>query len=242
LTLTSERGIRDLRPKMQFIFQDPFSSLNPRMTIRNIIGRPLQIYGMANRKEREKRIQELLQQVGLSKDSINKYPHEFSGGQRQRISITRALAARPKFIVADEPTSSLDVSIQAQILNLLTKLREEFQLALLLITHNLAVVSCVSDKVAVMYLGKIVEIGRTEDVFQNPLHPYTKALLSAVPKPKRHTQEKRFHLRGVVPSAINLPSGCRLHPRCPYSTKKCREEEPMLIDRRSGHYVACYLN
>jgi len=241
LSLLRQDRMRKLYQEIQFIFQDPFSSLNPKMTVGQILERPLINSGMKERKKREERIKYLLNRVGLSIKSINKYPHEFSGGQRQRISIVRALVTNPKFVVADEPTSSLDVSIQAQILQLLAELKEELQLTMVLITHNLGVVKYICDRVAIMYLGKIMEIGRTDEIFLNPLHPYTRALLSAIPTgTKRKSSSQRFFLQGVVPSPVDLPTGCRLQSRCPFRTAKCSEIEPELIDVGKRHLVACH--
>jgi oligopeptide/dipeptide ABC transporter ATP-binding protein len=230
-----------LRCQSQIIFQNPYASLNPRKTVRQIVSVPLQNRGVSNIKEREEEIIYLLRRVGLSERHIDSYPHQFSGGQRQRIGIARALAMRPKFIVADEPVSSLDVSIQAQVLNLLEELQEEFGLTYLFIAHDLSVIFYVSDRVAVMYLGKIVEVAQTDELFANPLHPYTQALLAAVPIVDKKYRRKRIILEGTVPSPIDPPSGCRFHPRCFAKKEKiCETEEPPLVVS-NGHRVACHL-
>ncbi len=236
--------LRRMRRDMQMIFQDPYASLNPRMTVGNIIGEPLEVHGLARGKEKQERVQELLEVVGLNPYFINRYPHEFSGGQRQRIGVARALAVNPDFIVCDEPISALDVSIQAQIINLLEQLQADFELTYLFIAHDLAVVRHISNRVAVMYLGKIVEIADRADLYENPLHPYTKALLSAVPIPDPVVEEgrERIILTGDVPSPANPPSGCRFHTRCPIMQRPiCVEEEPALYDRGGEHFVACHL-
>jgi oligopeptide/dipeptide ABC transporter ATP-binding protein len=228
---------------VQLVFQNPYSSLNPRKTVRQIISVPLRVRGIHNIKAQEEEVSYLLQRVGLSPRSIDLYPHQFSGGQRQRISIARALAMRPKFIVADEPVSSLDVSIQAQVLELLIELQEEYGLTYLFITHDLRVVRHISDRLAVMYLGKIVEVANTEEIFENPLHPYSQALLGAIPRFSKEFRQERIILPGTVPSPINPPSGCRFHPRCfAYIGEICEQQEPALIDsKEGGHKVACHL-
>ncbi len=231
--------LRRLRRDMQIIFQDPYSSLNPRMTIGDIIGEPLEIHNLARGKEKVRRVQELLEVVGLSPYHANRYPHEFSGGQRQRIGIARALAVNPKLIIADEPVSALDVSIQAQVLNLLEELQKEFGLTYLFIAHDLSVVKHISDRIAVMYLGKIVELAETEELFINPQHPYTEALLSAVPIPNPEMRRERIILPGDVPSPINPPAGCRFHTRCLYAQASCRVDPPPFDDVGGGHYLAC---
>jgi oligopeptide transport system ATP-binding protein len=236
--------LRRMRRDMQMIFQDPYASLNPRMTVGNIIGEPLEVHGLAKGKEKQERVQELLEVVGLNPYFVNRYPHEFSGGQRQRIGVARALAVNPDFIVCDEPISALDVSIQAQIINLLEQLQADFNLTYLFIAHDLAVVRHISDRVAVMYLGKIVEIADRAELYHNPLHPYTKALLSAVPIPDPAVEEgrERIILTGDVPSPAHPPSGCRFHTRCPIMQRPiCVEEEPEMYDRGGEHFVACHL-
>lgn len=234
------RQIRALRKKMQIIFQDPFSSLNPRKPVSSIVGEPLLIHGMKNRRERDARVLELLRVVGLRQEHMRRYPHMFSGGQRQRIGVARALALNPKLVVCDEAVSALDVSIQAQVLNLLKDLQEEFGLTYLFISHDLHVVEHISDRVAVMYLGKIVEIAASETIYAHPLHPYTQALLSASPMPDPEYKRKRIILKGDVPSPINPPTGCRFHTRCPYVQALCSEKEPPLREVKAGHRAACH--
>jgi oligopeptide/dipeptide ABC transporter ATP-binding protein len=243
LLAEARRRKRKFHHDVQLVFQNPYSSLNPRKTVRQIISVPLRVRGVKTIKEQEEEVSYLLQRVGLSPRSIDLYPHQFSGGQRQRISIARALAMRPKFIVADEPVSSLDVSIQAQVLELLIELQEEYGLTYLFITHDLRVVRHISDRLAVMYLGKIVEVGKTEEVFENPLHPYTQALLGAIPRFSKEYRQERIILPGTVPSPINPPSGCRFHPRCfKYIGEVCEQREPPLLEsEREGHVVACHL-
>ncbi|HEY63173.1 MAG TPA: dipeptide ABC transporter ATP-binding protein [Caldilineae bacterium] len=243
--LTQMKGeqLRQQRRKMQMIFQDPYASLNPRMTVGNIIGEPLEVHNIARGKEKRDRVMELLQVVGLNPYFINRYPHEFSGGQRQRIGIARALAVNPDFIVCDEPISALDVSIQAQIINLLEELQEKFGLTYLFIAHDLSVVRHISNRVAVMYLGKIVEMTDRDTLYENPLHPYTQALLSAVPIPDPEIEAKRQRiiLEGDVPSPANPPKGCNFCTRCPRVMDICKEEEPPFKDLGNEHYVACFL-
>ncbi len=235
--------MRALRRDMQIIFQDPFGSLNPRMTVGAIVGEALSVHGVARGRERQDRVASLLERVGLSPAHRNRYPHEFSGGQRQRIGIARALALEPKFIVCDEPVSALDVSIQAQILNLLERLQEELGLAYLFIAHDLAVVSHTSDDVAVMYLGKIVEMAPSDALYAGPLHPYTQCLMSAVPREHPDEVRERIVPRGEVPSPMNPPSGCPFHPRCPWAFERCSVEAPELrpVEHRPDHVVACHL-
>ncbi len=235
--------LRKMRRNMQMIFQDPYASLNPRMTVGDIIGEPLEVHNIAKGKEKKERVQELLQIVGLNPYFVNRYPHEFSGGQRQRIGVARSLAVNPDFIVADEPISALDVSIQAQIINLLEELQEKFHLTYLFIAHDLSVVRHISDRIAVMYLGKIVELTDRTSLYANPLHPYTKALLSAVPIPDPVIEEKRERiiLVGDVPSPVNPPTGCRFHTRCPLAIDICKRVDPEFRDVGNKHYVACHV-
>ena len=237
----SKKELRRARRKMGMIFQDPFSSLDPRKTIASIIGEPLLIQGIP-KHQRNNGVLELIEQVGLNSEHINRYPHEFSGGQRQRIAIARALALNPSLVIADEPVSALDVSVQAQIINLMRDLQNDSDLSYLFISHDLSVVKHISDEVAVMYLGKILEKA-DKDLFSNPKHPYTQALLSAVPIPNPHlmANRERIRLKGGVPSPLNPPSGCRFHPRCIYARPKCSEEEPELLEINEKHHVACHL-
>ncbi|MDI7246629.1 MAG: dipeptide ABC transporter ATP-binding protein [Bacillota bacterium] len=232
--------MRELRKDMQIIFQDPYASLNPRMTVGDIVGEPMEIHRIARGKEKDKRVRELLEVVGLSPLHARRYPHEFSGGQRQRIGVARALAVNPKLIICDEPVSALDVSIQAQVINLLQDLQREFGLTYLFIAHDLSVVKHISDRVAVMYLGKIVELAAKHELYSNPQHPYTEALLSAVPIPDPTKKKQRIILEGDVPSPINPPSGCRFHTRCRYAQDICSEEDPAFIDIGDDHFVACH--
>jgi len=237
-------GKQELRMKrrdMQIIFQDPYASLNPRMTIRTIVGEPFAIHGIASGSERETRIADLLKTVGLDSSVMNRYPHEFSGGQRQRIGIARALALKPKFIVADEPVSALDVSIQAQIINLLADLQQQFGLTYLFISHAIPVIEHISTRIGVMYLGKLVEVGTSRQICTSPKHPYTQALLSAVPIPDPAAKKQRVVLRGDVPTPINPPPGCRFHTRCPIAVDRCKTEEPPLRQIEDGRDVACHL-
>lgn len=240
VTALEKNAMRALRREMQIIFQDPYASLNPRMTVGSIIGEPLEIHKIARGSEKAERVASLLQKVGLRAEDMRKYPHEFSGGQRQRIGIARALALNPKLIVCDEPVSALDVSIQAQVINLLEDLQEEFGLSYLFIAHNLNVVEHISDRVAVMYLGQIVELASDTDLYNDPQHPYTEALLSAVPIPDPTVQKKRIILQGDVPSPIDPPSGCHFHTRCMYKEQICEEEAPEFKHIGGGHWVACH--
>ena len=237
----SPEELRSLRQKMQIIFQDPYSSLNPRMTVESIIGESLRVHGaVSSRADMHHMVADLLNDVGLSPRYAGWYPHEFSGGQRQRIGIARALALMPRFIVCDEPVSALDVSIQAQIINLLEDLQDRFGLAYLFIAHDLSVVRHISDRVAVMYMGKIVELASKEEIYKNPRHPYTQALLSAVPVPDPEARKMRVSLSGDIPSAVNPPRGCRFSTRCPRAKTLCRQEEPVQRDIGGGHLVACH--
>jgi len=238
-TLPGEE-LRRMRKDMQIIFQDPYSSLNPRMTVGSIVGEPLAIHNLARGKAKKDRTLELLDEVGVHADAFNRYPHEFSGGQRQRIGIARALACEPKFIVCDEPVSALDVSIQAQILNLFLDLQTRHKLAYLFISHDLRVVAHIADRVAVMYLGRIVELANAPELYQNPLHPYTRILLNSVPLPDPRLAKKRTLAPGDVPSPVNPPAGCQFHPRCKHAEALCREQEPELIEHAPGHFAACH--
>jgi oligopeptide transport system ATP-binding protein len=240
ISTLGRKQMRPLRREIQMVFQDPYASLNPRKRVGQIISDPMRIHNIGG--DLKRKTQELLERVGLSPEHYNRYPHEFSGGQRQRIGVARALALNPKLIVADEPVSALDVSIQAQVVNLLDDLQDEFELTYLFIAHDLAVVRHVSDRIAVMYLGKIVEVSPAEALYKRPIHPYTEALLSAVPipDPDLSSRRERIVLEGDVPSPITPPSGCRFHPRCRYATEICATEEPPLIDHSEGHVAACH--
>lgn len=235
------REMRSLRRQMQIVFQDPYASLNPRMSVGSILAEPLQVHNIVHGKELEEEVKRLLEVVGLPASSISRYPHEFSGGQRQRIGIARALSLKPKLIVCDEPVSALDVSIQSQILNLLRDLQEEFGLTYIFIAHGLAAVKHVSDRVGVMYVGKLVELADGDEIYRNPLHPYTQALMSAIPIPDPDIKRERIVLEGDVPSPVNPPSGCRFHTRCWCAKPECGEVEPEFKDVGSGHFVACHL-
>jgi oligopeptide transport system ATP-binding protein len=234
--------MRPVRRHMQMVFQDPFASLNPRKRVGQIIGDGIELHGLARGSDVQRRVQDLLDRVGLRPEHYNRYPHEFSGGQRQRIGIARALALQPKLIIADEPVSALDVSVQAQIVNLLKDLQDEFGLSYLFVAHDLGVIRHVSDRVAVMYLGKVVENTGADQLYDKPIHPYSNALLSAVPipDPKRNAARERLVLEGDVPSPIDPPSGCRFHTRCPWATQVCSDEEPALIDHDRLHLAACH--
>ncbi len=242
LTTLKGEALRKMRRQMQMIFQDPYASLNPRMTVGDIIGEPLLVHNIAKGKDRRERVQELLEVVGLNPYFVNRYPHEFSGGQRQRIGVARALAVQPDFIICDEPISALDVSIQAQIINLLEDLQEEFNLTYLFIAHDLSVVRHISDRIAVMYLGKIVELTTRKELYDNPLHPYTQALLSAVPIPDPVVEEqrRRIILEGDVPSPASPPVGCNFSTRCPVVMDVCHEEDPEFKEVDKGHWAACF--
>ncbi len=233
--------LRPLRRQMQIVFQDPFSSLNPRIRVGDIVGEPLMVHGIANKQERAERVAQLFNRVGLRPSQMNNYPHQFSGGQRQRISIARALALDPQFIVADEPVSALDVSIQAQVINLMMDLQRDLGLSYLFISHNLAVVEHISHRVAVMYLGRIVEYADKKTLFASPQHPYTEALLSAVPLPDPSLRRTKKRVEGDVPSPIKPPPGCHFHPRCLYAEARCKVEPPVLREIAPGHQVACHL-
>ena len=241
ITTLGNQALRAYRRRMQIIFQDPFSSLDPRMSAGDIVGELLGVHGVAKGAERRERVAALFERVGLRTDQLNNYPHEFSGGQRQRLSIARALSLNPELIVCDEPVSALDVSIQAQVINLLMDLQAEFGLSYLFIAHDLAVVEHISDRVAVMYLGRVVEYAETRTLFENPQHPYTESLLAAVPVADPTRSRQRRLLQGDVPSPVNRPTGCHFHTRCPYATARCREEDPVLKSVAQGHQVACHL-
>jgi oligopeptide transport system ATP-binding protein len=240
ISTMSANELRKHRRGMQMIFQDPSASLDPRMTVGSIISEPLNIFGVGSKSERKERVRELLRVVGLNSYFVNRYPHEFSGGQRQRIGIARSIALNPELVICDEPVSALDVSIQAQVLNLLRKLQDDLNLTYLFIAHNLAVVAHISDRVGVMYLGKMVEIGEARAITEHPKHPYTQALISAIPLPIPGKRRDRIILEGDVPSPANPPSGCRFHPRCPIARPDCSEVEPLLREIEPDHWVACH--
>jgi peptide/nickel transport system ATP-binding protein len=241
LSTLKRSELRALRQKMQLVFQDPYSSLNPRMRVRSIVGEGIEIHRLARGREKEQRIVALLEMVGLGADALDRFPHEFSGGQRQRIGIARALAVNPRFLVLDEPVSALDVSIQAQIINLLQDLQEKLNLTYLFIAHDLRVVEHISNRVAIMYLGKIVELASRDEIYLNPRHPYTRALLSAIPSVDQTGKPDRIKLPGEMPSPVNPPPGCSFHPRCPYAKDLCKTAEPPLETGRGGHAVACHV-
>jgi len=233
--------LKSIRRKMQIVYQDPTTSLNPRMLVKDIISEPLKVQGIAKGSEARKRVIEILEKVGLTEKHLYRYPHEFSGGQRQRIAVARALVTNPEFVVLDEPTSSVDVSVRAQLLNLFQDLQKDFGLTYMFISHDLSVVECISDRVAVMYLGKIIELAETTELYKKPLHPYAIALISSIPIPDPTLKRERVMLTGEVPSPINPPSGCRFHPRCSQAMDICKREEPKLLDVGNGHLVACHL-
>ena len=241
LAQVSERGMKDVRQNMQIVFQDPYSSLNPKFKLKDIICEPMIVYNMYTKKERGKMVDELLERVGLSAGFANRFPHELSGGQRQRVGIARVLSLNPKLIVADEPVSALDVSIQAQIINLLEDLQKDFQLSYIIISHDLSVVEHMCDRIAVMYLGRIVELAYYDQLFSSARHPYTKALLNAIPMPDPHANKEKIILRGQVPSPIEPPPGCHFHPRCPDKSEICEREVPVMVEVEQGHQVACHL-
>ena len=236
----SPKELRALRREMQMIFQDPFTSLNPRMTLLDLVGEPLLVHGMKSRRQREERVADLLRRVGLRPEYMRRFPHAFSGGERQRIGIARALALHPRLVVADEPVSALDVSVQAQILNLLVDLQQDFRLTYLFVAHDLSVVRHISNRVAVMYVGRMVELAETDALFRTPRHPYTAALLSAVPEPDPRTRGKRIMLQGEVANPAAPPTGCYFHPRCPYAVEVCRTETPAWREISRGHFVGCH--
>ena len=242
LLALDKKELREMRKEMQIIFQDPYASLNPRMTVADIVGEPMDIHNLAsNKKERNNKVADILDTVGLGPEYMKRYPHEFSGGQRQRIGVARALAVDPSLIIADEPVSALDVSIQAQVINLLQDLQTDFDLTYLFIAHDLSVVKHISDRVAVMYLGKLVELADKKELFDDPKHPYTQSLLSAIPVADPTYEKDRIILEGDVPSPVDPPSGCRFHPRCPYAMDVCSEVEPEFKDYGDGHFAACHL-
>ncbi len=241
ISFYSGKQLKQLRRRLQIVYQDPSSSLNPRMLIRNIVGEPLKVHGLLKGKALRERTLSMLEAVGLGDTHLYRYPHEFSGGQRQRIAIARALITNPEFVLLDEPTSAVDVSVRGQLLNLFIKLQKEMDLTYLFISHDLSVVECISDRVGVMYLGKVVEQALTDELYKEPLHPYSVALFSSIPIPDPTKRKKRLLLEGEVPSPVNIPEGCRFHTRCPKAFKNCTLEEPELLDVGNGHLVACHL-
>jgi peptide/nickel transport system ATP-binding protein/oligopeptide transport system ATP-binding protein len=242
LVALSPKQMRSRRRDMQMIFQDPYSSLNPRMQIADIVGEPLIIHGLAKGRELRQEVVRLLETVGLGPACLDRYPHEFSGGQRQRIGIARALAVKPRLIVADEPVSALDLSIQAQVVNLMQDIQQQFELTYLFIAHDLSIIEHISDRVAVMYLGRIVELTLADQLYKNPRHPYSEALLNAVPIPNPHARRQKRPLSGEIPSPLNPPSGCHFHPRCPYARELCQHQSPELLDKGGGHLAACHFS
>jgi oligopeptide/dipeptide ABC transporter ATP-binding protein len=240
--IATYRGVdlQSLRRKMSIVYQDPTTSLDPRMLVKDVIAEPLTVQGIAKGEEAKKMVMEILERVGMSDRALYRFPHEFSGGQRQRIAIARALVSRPKFVILDEPTSSVDVSVRAQLLNLFTDLQREFGLTYMFISHDLSIVECISHRVAIMYLGKLVEYAVTDEIFHNPLHPYSQALIASVPIPDPTRRRKSVPLTGEVPSPVNPPVGCRFHPRCPIAMDICKKKEPELLDAGKEHYVACH--
>ena len=240
ITKLKGRGLKPFRRRIQMVFQDPYASLDPRQTIRSTLTEPLKIHHIGTRQQANEKAEELIEVVGLSQDHLSRFPHEFSGGQRQRIAIARALAVNPEFLLLDEPTSSLDVSVQAQILNLLRNLQRKYNLTFLFISHNLSFIRHMCNRVAVMYLGRIVEIGEMGNIYENPKHPYTKALLSSVPNPDPTKRKELGVLEGDVPSPINIPSGCRFRTRCSYATEKCKAEFPKMVEIEPGHWIECH--
>jgi oligopeptide/dipeptide ABC transporter ATP-binding protein len=241
LSTFKRKTLKQVRKKMQIVYQDPTNSLNPRMLVKDIVGEPMKVQGLAKGPKIREKVVEMLDKVGLSERHLYRYPHEFSGGQRQRIAVARALIMHPEFVVLDEPTSSVDVSVRAQLLNLFQALGKEFGLTYMFVSHDLSVVECISERVAVMYVGKIVELAQTTEIFRKPLHPYTIALFSAIPVPDPTLRRERVLLKGDVPSPVNPPIGCRFHPRCSKAIDICRKEEPQLIDVGQDHFVACHL-
>jgi oligopeptide/dipeptide ABC transporter ATP-binding protein len=241
ITRAKGRELKRLRRHMQIVYQNPSTSLNPRMLVKDIVSEPLIVQGICKGREAEERTLKMLEQVGLSSEHLYRYPHEFSGGQRQRIAIARALITHPKFVVLDEPTSSVDVSVRASLINLFKDLQQTMGLTYLFISHDLSIIEAISDRVGVMYLGKIIELAESKELFKNPLHPYTQELFSAIPIPDPEIRRRRIILKGEPPSPANPPKGCKFHPRCPYVKDVCAQDEPKLIELKAGHYVACHL-